>query len=112
MHKVTRILNAIDQGDRRIAEQLLPLGLAAKDRARKLDQPRELVRSHRLKISCTICVILLAAFVDFASGLCPGWAIADDWPMFGRDQTHNAVSLEKSVPTDWDVGTYNEQAGT
>ena len=28
-------------------------------------------------------------------------ARADDWPMFGRDRTHNAVSPEKGAPTDW-----------
>jgi len=26
---------------------------------------------------------------------------ADDWPMFGRDRTHNAVGPEKGTPTDW-----------
>src|SRR5207248_9747261 len=26
---------------------------------------------------------------------------ADDWPMLGRDRTHNAVSPEKGAPTDW-----------
>jgi outer membrane protein assembly factor BamB len=28
---------------------------------------------------------------------------ADDWPMLGRDRTHNAVSPEKGAPTDWQV---------
>jgi outer membrane protein assembly factor BamB len=28
-------------------------------------------------------------------------ARADDWPMLGRDRTHNAVSPEKGAPTDW-----------
>jgi outer membrane protein assembly factor BamB len=26
---------------------------------------------------------------------------AEDWPMLGRDRTHNAVSLEKGAPVDW-----------
>ncbi len=30
--------------------------------------------------------LICATFVDFA--------VADDWPMYGRDVTHNAVSLE------------------
>jgi hypothetical protein len=28
---------------------------------------------------------------------------AADWPMLGRDHTHNAVSLEKNAPLDWHV---------
>src|SRR2546426_888944 len=28
-------------------------------------------------------------------------ARAEDWPMLGRDRTHNAVSAEKNAPTDW-----------
>jgi hypothetical protein len=28
-------------------------------------------------------------------------ARADDWPMLGRDRTHNAVSPEAGAPTDW-----------
>jgi len=30
-------------------------------------------------------------------------ARADDWPMWGRDQTRNMVSPEKNPPTDWQV---------
>jgi outer membrane protein assembly factor BamB len=33
----------------------------------------------------------------------PPAARADDWPVFGRDQTHNAVSPETGAPTDWHV---------
>src|SRR5262245_38744119 len=28
---------------------------------------------------------------------------ADDWPMFGRDKTRNAVSPEKNPPTEWQI---------
>jgi hypothetical protein len=28
-------------------------------------------------------------------------ARADDWPMFGRDRTRNAVSPEAGAPADW-----------
>jgi hypothetical protein len=28
-------------------------------------------------------------------------ASADDWPVLGRDATHNAVSPETGAPTDW-----------
>jgi outer membrane protein assembly factor BamB len=28
---------------------------------------------------------------------------ADDWPILGRDRTHNAVSPEKGAPTDWQL---------
>src|SRR5207247_7019314 len=30
-------------------------------------------------------------------------AAGDDWPTFGRDHTHNAVSPEAGAPTDWHV---------
>ena len=44
-----------------------------------------------------------ATFVDFA--------VADDWPMYGRDATHNAVSLEKNPPTNWDMGKLDSKTG-
>ena len=36
----------------------------------------------------------------------PAACYAADWPVFGRDYTRNAVSLETNPPTDWDVETY------
>lgn len=39
-------------------------------------------------------VIALAVVMRFP-------VLADDWPMLGRDRTHNAVSPEKGAPTDW-----------
>ncbi len=30
--------------------------------------------------------------------------VADDWPMYGRDASHNAVSPERNPPTNWEVG--------
>ena len=30
-------------------------------------------------------------------------ARAADWPLFGRDRTRNAVSLEAGAPTDWQI---------
>ena len=36
---------------------------------------------------------------------------AEDWPMFGRDATRNAVSPEKNAPTDWDVGEFDRKTG-
>ncbi len=30
---------------------------------------------------------------------------AEDWPMFGRDQTRNPVSPEKNAPVEWDLKT-------
>jgi outer membrane protein assembly factor BamB len=30
-------------------------------------------------------------------------ARGEDWPMLGRDRTHNAVSPEKGAPTDWQI---------
>ena len=35
------------------------------------------------------------------------WAMthAEDWPMFGRDQTRNPVSPEKGAPVEWDIKT-------
>lgn len=32
-------------------------------------------------------------------------AVADDWPMLGRDKTRNAVSPEKNPPIEWDIQT-------
>ena len=43
---------------------------------------------------------VLAALVSLLLG--PG-ARADDWPVYGRDRTGNAVSPEKNPPTDWHV---------
>ena len=45
-------------------------------------------------------VRLVIAFFILGLGL-P--AQAEDWPMLGRDHTHNAVSLEKGSPTDWQI---------
>jgi outer membrane protein assembly factor BamB len=36
---------------------------------------------------------------------------ADDWPMLGRDATHNAVSPEKGAPTDWQIATKDPKTG-
>src|SRR5262245_60816273 len=45
-----------------------------------------------LFLSSALCVFAVAAH-------------ADDWPMFGRDKTRNAVSPEKNPPTEWDIKT-------
>ena len=37
--------------------------------------------------------------------LASGILHAEDWPMFGRDTTRNAVSPEKNAPIEWDVKT-------
>ena len=37
------------------------------------------------------------------------WVCADDWPMFGRDRTHNAVSPEKKAPVDWQNDVRDEK---
>jgi len=34
---------------------------------------------------------------------------AEDWPMFGRDHTHNAVSPEQGAPADWQIEVRAEQ---
>src|SRR5271155_3698688 len=39
----------------------------------------------------------------------PACARADDWPMFGRDQTRNLVSREKNPPTAWQVEVKDDQ---
>jgi outer membrane protein assembly factor BamB len=36
---------------------------------------------------------------------------AEDWPMFGRDRTRNAVSPEKGAPTDWQIESKDEKTG-
>lgn len=47
--------------------------------------------------------LICATLVDFV--------VADDWPMYGRDATHNAVSLEVNPPTDWDIGKFDNKTG-
>ena len=34
-------------------------------------------------------------------------ASADDWPMFGREKTRNAVSPETNPPMHWNVGEFD-----
>ncbi len=54
----------------------------------------------------------LPALATLAISLNLNHARAEDWPMFGRDRSHNAVSPETvAPPTDWDVGKYDEKAG-
>ena len=54
----------------------------------------------------------LLALATLATLLNRNNARAEDWPMFGRDRSHNAVSPETvAPPTDWDVGKYDEKAG-
>jgi outer membrane protein assembly factor BamB len=36
-------------------------------------------------------------------------SLAEDWPMWGRDQTRNMVSPEKNPPTDWQVEVKDRQ---
>ena len=56
--------------------------------------------------------ICLLALSTLATSLFLNDPRADDWPMFGRDRSPNAVSPETSTPpTDWDVGEYDEKAG-
>jgi outer membrane protein assembly factor BamB/precorrin-6B methylase 2 len=38
-------------------------------------------------------------------------AYPDDWPMLGRDRTHNAVSPEKGGPIDWQLGVRHPKTG-
>src|ERR1700722_15841123 len=59
----------------------------------------------------TTRVTIWAATVVFAWGSFAGLSTAEDWPMFGRDGTRNAVSPEQNPPTDWEIGKYDEKAG-
>ena len=40
--------------------------------------------------------------------LMPSPVKGEDWPMFGRDGTRNAVSPERRSPTNWDIGTEDD----
>ncbi len=60
-------------------------------------------RIVRVRLVVIIVASICATIVDFAA--------ADDWPMYGRDVTHNAVSLELNPPTDWDIGTFDSKTG-
>ena len=54
----------------------------------------------------------LLALSTLATSLFLNDARADDWPMFGRNRSRNAVSPETfAPPTDWDVGKYDEKRG-
>jgi outer membrane protein assembly factor BamB len=44
-------------------------------------------------------------FLPFAFIISIIGATAEDWPMFGRDKTRNAVSPEKNPPIEWDIKT-------
>jgi outer membrane protein assembly factor BamB len=37
--------------------------------------------------------------------------LAEDWPMWGRDQTRNMVSPEKHPPTDWQIAVTDVKSG-
>src|SRR5262245_26107154 len=51
--------------------------------------------------------LLLPILLGLAAG--PA-ARGDDWPMFGRDRTRNAVSPEAGAPTNWQVRTGDRPA--
>ncbi len=54
----------------------------------------------------------LRVLAALAASLHLNAACAEDWTMFGRDRSRNAVSPETvEPPTDWDVGKYDEKAG-
>ena len=55
---------------------------------------------------------LLCVFSLIVTLSATGDTSADDWPMYGRDRTHNAVSPERNAPTDWDVGKFDSKTGT
>jgi outer membrane protein assembly factor BamB len=38
-------------------------------------------------------------------------APGEDWPMYGRDATHNGVVLKGAPPTDWQVGEFDRKSG-
>ena len=50
--------------------------------------------------TCTMC----CAYLVIAVLLNQEQLAGADWPMFGRDNTRNAVSPEKDAPIDWDFG--------
>lgn len=51
-----------------------------------------------ITLGCTSSVGLLIALLPAATS-----ARGDDWPMFGRDRTRNAVSPEKGAPASWQI---------
>lgn len=53
-------------------------------------------------------LIRMICFVICFSGAV---ARSEEWPMFGRDATHNAVSPEKDPPRYWDVGRTDRRTG-
>ena len=50
---------------------------------------------------------------SFFSGVLAGAPrlLAEDWPMWGRDQTRNMVSPEKHPPADWQIEVKDENTG-
>jgi outer membrane protein assembly factor BamB len=53
----------------------------------------------RLALSALLVMVLLVP------------ARAEDWPIFGRDRTRNAVSPEAGAPTDWQVEVRDPKSG-
>src|SRR5262249_34999881 len=64
--------------------------------ARGLDGSNSML--SRLPITCLLIALLFGCQVR-----------AEDWPMFGRNQTRNAVSPEKNSPTWWEVPEWDRK---
>src|SRR5262245_36738337 len=58
------------------------------------------------------CIEAVAiAYVSLLALWLAASASGDDWPMFGRDASHNAVTSETNSPTAWDVGGFDRKTG-
>ena len=56
-----------------------------------------------MKLNGIICVGAVAMTVTLLCGSFVCLAVADDWPMLGRDGTRNSVSAEIGAPVEWTV---------
>src|SRR5438046_1369207 len=58
---------------------------------------------------CCSCARFAALFLAFNCIIAS--APGEDWPMFGRDATHNAAISTGNAPTKWEVGDFDRKTG-
>ena len=56
-----------------------------------------------MKRVSVIHALLITLFVILEVEVTGNRAFAEDWPVFGRDASRNAVVVTGNAPTDWDV---------
>lgn len=62
-----------------------------------------------MRWSLLTVILASSAFLLLTLGSLSPVAIGDDWPMYGRDVTHNTVSPETNPPTRWEIGDFERK---